>query len=96
MSSEFKRGCHAVAVGVDFADAEVIKITQPTTVNAVIWCVRSVRTNGRPARNKWPSLVAIRPRGTCKWTLYNYRGQWIMKHANLDVIRMRAVLEGLE
>jgi len=90
LSQEFKRGCHAVACGVDFADEPIIKITQPTNIAAVMGELRR-----RAGYNlKVMPLIAIRPRGTCKWTLYKF---WrpIMRHHELDYLRMRAVLEDL-
>lgn len=93
MSNEFKRGCHAVAVGVEFADAEVLKFRAPMTFSSVAFQVRRhAFMQGNTAHVK---LIAIRPRGTCKWTLY-YGWRPVMKHHELDVIRMRVVLEGLE
>lgn len=93
MSNKFKSGCHAVAVGVEFADAEVLKFHQPITFDGVTFNVRQYEfRRGSRAHVKF---IAIRPRGTCKWTLY-YGWRPVMKHHELDVIRMRVVLEGLE
>lgn len=78
------KGYHAIACGPDALDAPMVKHTQPASLDSAFF-------RARMAARSRTNLIAVRARGSRRWTLFK---GWkpVLTHQDIDVIRMRAAL----